>query len=100
MLVPSEPPTPRVNVKDPAPCLAARDDGSLVCFVSGVDLEAVPFLLDAVGRSAAVDSRTGSVSPRPPALAVRARDLVPALARVALLSATPTEIIVLPDEIG
>ena len=93
VLVPSEPPTPRVNVKDPAPCLAARDDGSLVCFVSGVDLEAVPFLLDAHDRLSAATSR-------PPALAVRARDLVPALARVALLSATPTEIIVLPDEIG
>lgn len=93
VLLPAGPPMPRANLKDAVPCLASREDGSLVCFVSGVDLEAIPFLLDAHDRLSAATSR-------PPALAVRARDLVPALARVALLSATPVEIIVLPDEIG
>jgi len=93
VLRPTEPPVARTNLKDPVPCLAAREDGSLVCFVAGVDLEAVPFLLDAVDRA-------GGPTGRSPSLAICSRDLVPALARVAMLSAAPVEIILLPDGIG
>lgn len=99
-LVPAEPPIPRTNLKDAVPCLAAREDGSLVCFVSGVDLEALPFLLDAVDRSSTVPPHRASAPSRPPALVLRSRDLVASVARIALLATVPVEIIILPDEIG
>ncbi len=47
---PAEPPLPRPNVKDPAPCvaLAAIDGRQTVCVCStGVDLDLVPFAVDA-----------------------------------------------------
>ena len=49
-VVPVEPPIPRVNVKDPEPCVAiAQIDGRPVLLVctAGVDLDVVPYAIDA-----------------------------------------------------
>lgn len=49
-LQPAEPPVPRANVKDPAPCVAAGDGPTgplLVVCTIGVDLDVVPFAVDA-----------------------------------------------------
>ena len=52
-LRPVDPPTPRVNLKDPVPCVALGDqpDGSpvVVVFSVGVDLDVVPYAADARG---------------------------------------------------
>ncbi len=49
-VVPAQPPVPRANLKDPSPCVAlATIDGrqvAVVCSV-GVDLEVVPYAIDA-----------------------------------------------------
>jgi hypothetical protein len=53
-LVPAEPPVPRANLKDAVPCVARGIDGAgnsvAVTFAVGVDLDAVPFALDAADR--------------------------------------------------
>jgi hypothetical protein len=55
-LVAVEPPVPRVNLKDGVPCCAvgrdANDADTVVVFVAGVDLDAVPFAADARDRHA------------------------------------------------
>jgi len=70
-LRPGEPPVPRANVKDPAPCVAIGDgpDGPLlvVCSV-GVDLDVVPFAVDAWLTA----GRAGQI-----VLALPARDRLP-----------------------
>jgi hypothetical protein len=43
----AEPPVPRRNVKDAAPCVMRADDGSIAICTTGVDLDAVPFAVDA-----------------------------------------------------
>jgi hypothetical protein len=53
-LVANDPPVPRVNVKDPVPCVATGVDGqgnalTVVCSV-GIDLDLVPFAADARTR--------------------------------------------------
>ena len=51
-----EPPVPRANVKDGVPCCAVgrdtNDADTVVVFVAGVDLDAVPFAADARDRHA------------------------------------------------
>lgn len=68
-LAPAEPPVLRTNVKDAVPCVAvgidADGDTVAVTFVNGIDLDAVPFALDAADRLGA--SR--------PVLAMRSRDI-------------------------
>jgi hypothetical protein len=53
-LVPCDPPEPRTNVKDSVPCIALGDDGSgkttAVVFVHGIDLDVVPFAVDAAKK--------------------------------------------------
>jgi hypothetical protein len=55
-LVAAEPPVPRTNVKDDAPCCAIGNDSDgepvVVTFASGIDLDLVPFAVDARNRLA------------------------------------------------
>ena len=50
-LIPVDPPAPRTNVKDSVPCVALGNDSSgtttAVVFVHGIDLDVVPFAIDA-----------------------------------------------------
>lgn len=78
MLAPAPPPVPRRNVKDPVPCVAAGTDVdgrpvTVVCSV-GVDLEVVPYAVDA-RLAASVDDGTE----RRLVIAVPGRDRVPVL---------------------
>ena len=55
-LVAAEPPVVRTNVKDAVPCVALGErDGvpAVAVFAHGVDLDVVPFALDAAGREGA-----------------------------------------------
>jgi hypothetical protein len=84
---PVEPPVPRPNVKDRVPCVAvgAHVDGRavvLVCSV-GVDLDLVPYALDA--RAAAVAATPG-VEQGEVWLVAPPRDLVPVTAELAGLA--------------
>jgi hypothetical protein len=53
----ADPPVPRPNVKDPAPCVSLGRDGSggavVVVFTTGIDLDLVPFAADARAALAA-----------------------------------------------
>lgn len=53
-LVPVDPPLPRINVKDSVPCVALGNDASgtttAVVFVHGIDLDVVPFAVDAAKK--------------------------------------------------
>ena len=77
VLAPADPPVVRTNVKDAVPCAAvgtgANGATETVVFVNGVDLDVVPFALDAAayhGSSRAV-------------VALRQRDMVPSMERMA-----------------
>jgi GTP-sensing pleiotropic transcriptional regulator CodY len=65
----AEPPVVRTNLKDAVPCVAIGVDSSVasvaVTFAHGIDLDAVPFALDAADRLGAARA----------VLAVRARDI-------------------------
>lgn len=68
-IVPADPPIMRTNLKDTVPCVAIGDgtDGrAVLAFVHGIDLDIVPFALDAADRHGA--SRVVVVS--------RSRDIV------------------------
>ncbi len=82
---PVPPPVPRPNVKDRVPCVAvgtraAGDDVVLVCSV-GVDLDVVPYALDARAAVAAPGVERGEVW-----LVLPTRDLVPVTAELAGLA--------------
>jgi hypothetical protein len=44
---PLPPPVPRTSAVDEVPCVARADDGRLLVISAGIDLDAVPFALDA-----------------------------------------------------
>lgn len=84
---PAQPPVPRPNVKDRMPCVATavRGDGEpvlLVCSV-GVDLDLVPYALDA---RAATEVATPGVEVGEVWLVAPPRDLVPVTAELAGLA--------------
>ena len=84
------PPVPRPNLKDPVPCVAVATVGgkdvTVVCS-AGVDLDAVPFAVDA--RAA-----TGSGECR---LVVPERDAVALQRDLAALASPPVEVWPLAD---
>jgi hypothetical protein len=82
-VAPVQPPQPRPNVKDRVPCVAAgrRADGTavlLVCSV-GVDLDLVPYAVDARRSAPGVDAAEVWLVTPP-------RDLVPVTAELAGLA--------------
>lgn len=86
----AEPPVPRPNVKDRVPCVAlgTRDDGSpvlLVCSV-GVDLDLVPYALDARLAAEAAMPGVGLGGDLETWLVVPARDHVPVTDELARLA--------------
>ena len=87
LLVPAEPPVPRTNLKDPVPCVAHGTDAAgntvAVTFVVGVDLDAVPFALDAADRMRADRA----------VLAVRERDVTASVTALAGIARTPLTIV-------
>lgn len=80
-----EPPLQRKNLKDAVPCVALgvtpADEQSLVAFVHGVDIDVVPFALDA-----AVRMGVGHVT-----IVARQRDITPSIARLATLAKLPVQ---------
>ncbi|MET0323641.1 MAG: hypothetical protein ABW219_00365 [Ilumatobacteraceae bacterium] len=87
-LTPSQPPVPRPNVKDRVPCTAIgrREDGSgvlVVCSV-GVDLDLVPYAVDARLTTLSEDGGPGAVGET--WLVTPPRDLVPVTAEIAALA--------------
>lgn len=87
-VVPAQPPVPRTNVKDRVPCSAIgrRPDGSevlVVCSV-GVDLDLVPYAIDARLHDPGVDEVL---------MVVPARDAVPVTAELAELADQPLSLV-------
>ena len=79
----AEPPVVRTNLKDAVPCVALGVDSSgasvAVTFAHGIDLDAVPFALDAADRLGAARA----------VLAVRARDITESTGVIAARSSRP-----------
>jgi hypothetical protein len=101
-LYPAQPPLPRTNLKDVVPCTAAGTaaDGSPIIVVcsAGVDLDVVPYALDArLLATAELGWANGEHAPsrRLPrtVVAVPARDLVPLTREVGGLARDPLELI-------
>jgi hypothetical protein len=88
-LVPAQPPAPRTNVKDRVPCaaLGTRGDGSPVLIVcsTGVDLDLVPYALDARHVPSVEVGEVMVVAPE--------RDLVPVTVEIAALAAQPLSLV-------
>lgn len=86
-LTPAEPPVVRKNLKDAVPCVARgmTVDGhdAVAVFASGVDLDVVPFAVDAAAREG-VDHVV---------VALRSRDVVPSIERLATASRTPVTVV-------
>jgi hypothetical protein len=86
-LQPGEPAVPRTNVKDPVPCIATgvSQDGERVvaCFMTGVDLDVVPFAIDAAHR-------LGSESVM---VVLRSRDVMRSIKVMADVSTFPVRIV-------
>jgi len=91
-LQPAEPPVIRKNVKDPVPCVAIGQDESgqevVVTFTFGVDLDVVPFAMDAAHRIS--DNARVMV-------AVREKDVVAPMMKLGVLAHRPVELCVLAD---
>jgi hypothetical protein len=91
-LVAAEPPEPRANLKDEVPCVAVGhlDGGRLEAVVCthGVDLEVVPFSIDAVARHGAASCL----------IAAPARDVLEVQERIAALVGVPTRFVSVPAE--
>jgi len=85
-LVGAEPPVRRTNVKDDVPCCAIGNDSDghpvVVTFASGIDLDLVPFAVDARNRLAA-GARVVIVT--------ESRNIVPVQLRIAELVGSPVE---------
>lgn len=96
-VTPAEPPVPRPNVKDRMPCVAIgtrADDGPVLLVCSGgVDLDLVPYALDArlAARLAADGSLAGVAGDV--WLVAPARDLVPVTAELAALAVDPPTLV-------
>ena len=86
-LAPAEPPVVRTNVKDAVPCVAIGIDADgntvAVTFVNGIDLDAVPFALDAADRLGA--SRA--------VLAMRSRDITRSTNTLVSMARTPLSLV-------
>src|SRR5205085_7077671 len=86
------PPVPRVNLKDPVPCVAVgvgHDGGAVVVVCSvGIDLDPVPFAADARGAVGLADARL--------LLAVPERDDHPVTRAVATRLRQPAEVVPVP----
>jgi len=82
-LVQTEPPVKRTNVKDAVPCVAvgeaANGKSSVAVFVQGIDLDVVPFAVDAADRLG-IDSVT---------IVLRQRDVIASIERLAALAFIP-----------
>jgi len=89
----ASPPVPRLNLKDPTPCVATgtdRDGGAIVVVCStGVDLDLVPFAADA--RSAAEAADPNVIDGVRLVLATPTRDRLPATEQIAALLRRPVE---------
>ena len=84
VLVAMEPPVPRANLKDEVPCVAVEtESNTVVVFVSGVDLEVVPFACDAI-----VQHRGDACL-----IAAPGRDIIPVQQRLAALVSVPTRFV-------
>ncbi|MEO6570833.1 MAG: hypothetical protein ABIO83_04740 [Ilumatobacteraceae bacterium] len=94
---PASPPLPRPNLKDPVPCVAlgTEHDGRPVLVVcsSGVDLDLVPFVVDA--RAAAVASHPEIADRLRVVVATPARDRLPLTDQLASLLVHPVEFVAL-----
>jgi hypothetical protein len=79
-LQPADPPVKRTNLKDPVPCVAVGEtlegQRAVAVFVNGVDLDVVPFAVDAADMHGVEHI----------VLAARDRDVTPSLHRIAGLS--------------
>lgn len=83
-LVGAEPPAARSNLKDEVPCVAREVDSSrIVVCTSGVDLDVVPWAVDAMAVHAAAECL----------IAAPARDVLDIQQRLAALVATPTRFV-------
>lgn len=86
-LTPAEPPVVRTNQKDAVPCVARGStvDGrdAVAVFASGVDLDVVPFAVDAAGREGVEHV----------VVALRSRDVVPSIERLAAASHVGTTVV-------
>ena len=82
-LSPADPPVHRPNLKDPVPCVAIGEtsdgDSAAAVFVHGVDLDLIPFAVDAASRS---DVQRVVV-------VARAKDITPSMHKMAELSSIP-----------
>lgn len=84
----AEPPVPRTNVKDDVPCCAVGvdldDRDCVVVFTVGVDLDAIPFAVDARAR----------LSPSARLLVVtEARNIIALQSKIASLFSAPVELV-------
>ena len=90
---PVPPPLPRLNLKDPTPCVAAGTDRQgrpmVVVCSTGVELDLVPFATDA--RSAAEAADPGVADEVRLVLATPSRDRLPAIDQIAALLRRPAE---------
>ena len=79
-LQPADPPVKRTNLKDPVPCVAVGEtlegQRAVAVFVNGVDLDVVPFAVDAADMHGVEHI----------VVAARDRDVTPSLHRIADLS--------------
>ena len=81
---PADPPVRRTNLKDAVPCVALgttlEGETSVAVFVQGIDLDVVPFAVDAASRCgvqrAVVVARAKDVTPSMQKMAERASILV------------------------
>lgn len=91
-LEPADPPVVRTNVKDAVPCVAhGRDESgsdAVVTFVHGVDLDVVPFALDAADRFGD-NARVIVVA--------RDKDVVPSIMKMGVIAHRPVELRLLAD---
>lgn len=89
-VIAAEPPVARTNVKDPVPCVAmgenAEGERQILVFVSGVDLDVVPFALDAWHRL----DRTANIT-----VVMRDKDKVASIDRLAQLGVVPVKVLTL-----
>lgn len=79
-LVPADPPVKRTNLKDPVPCVAlgALENGqsAVATFVHGIDLDVVPFALDAADMHGVSNV----------VIAIRQRDITESIRRMVSMS--------------
>lgn len=84
VLVAVGPPLPRANLKDEVPCVAVEaESNTVVVFVSGVDLEVVPYACDAI-----VQYRGDTCL-----IVAPGRDIIPVQQRLAALVTVPTRFV-------